>query len=89
MTSVMPLRGRTPFQDEAGQYPALDGCAPASIGKRAAGRLLDSALGMAVAIVSYLPGMVVSVDILTGKKTILTYLLKPVLRARHMALRER
>ena len=36
-----------------------------------------------------IPGMVVSVDILTGKKTVLTYLLKPVLRARHMALRER
>ena len=36
-----------------------------------------------------IPGMVVSVDILTCKKTILTYLLKPVLRARHMALRER
>lgn len=36
-----------------------------------------------------IPGMVVSVDILTGKKTILTYLLKPVLRARHIALRER
>ena len=36
-----------------------------------------------------IPGMVVSVDILTGKKTILSYLLKPMLRAKHMALRER
>lgn len=36
-----------------------------------------------------IPGMVTTVDILTGKKTILSYLLKPVLRARHMALRER
>ncbi|MGI6655750.1 MAG: HlyD family type I secretion periplasmic adaptor subunit [Desulfobulbus sp.] len=36
-----------------------------------------------------IPGMVVSVDILTGKKTILSYLLKPVLRARYTALRER
>ena len=36
-----------------------------------------------------IPGMIASVDILTGKKTILSYLLKPVLRARHMALRER
>jgi adhesin transport system membrane fusion protein len=35
-----------------------------------------------------IPGMVASVDILTGKKTILSYLLKPVLRAKHMALRE-
>jgi adhesin transport system membrane fusion protein len=36
-----------------------------------------------------IPGMIASVDILTGKKTILSYLLKPVLRAKHMALRER
>lgn len=36
-----------------------------------------------------IPGMVTSVDILTGKKTILSYLLKPVLRAKYMALRER
>jgi len=36
-----------------------------------------------------IPGMIVSVDILTGKKTILSYLLKPVLRAKHTALRER
>ena len=36
-----------------------------------------------------IPGMIASVDILTGKKTILSYLLKPVLRARYMALRER
>jgi adhesin transport system membrane fusion protein len=36
-----------------------------------------------------IPGMIASVDILTGKKTVLSYLLKPILRARHMALRER
>lgn len=36
-----------------------------------------------------IPGMVASVDILTGRKTILSYLLKPVLRAKYMALRER
>jgi len=35
-----------------------------------------------------IPGMVASVDILTGKKTVLAYLLKPVLRAKYMALRE-
>lgn len=35
------------------------------------------------------PGMVASVDVLTGKKTILEYLLKPILRAREGALRER
>ena len=36
-----------------------------------------------------IPGMVAEVDILTGKKTVLAYLLKPILRARHKALRER
>ncbi|MEM9731882.1 MAG: HlyD family type I secretion periplasmic adaptor subunit [Pseudomonadota bacterium] len=36
-----------------------------------------------------IPGMVASVDIQTGRKTVLTYLLKPVLRARSEALRER
>lgn len=36
-----------------------------------------------------IPGMVAEVDILTGKKSILSYLLKPVLRARDNALRER
>ena len=36
-----------------------------------------------------IPGMVAEVDILTGKKSILTYLLKPVLRAKAVALTER
>lgn len=36
-----------------------------------------------------IPGMVASVDIITGKKTILSYLLKPIIRARAEALRER
>lgn len=36
-----------------------------------------------------LPGMVADVDILTGKRTVLSYLLKPVLRARNYALSER
>lgn len=35
------------------------------------------------------PGMVASVDIMTGRKTILHYLLKPVNKARSEALRER
>lgn len=35
-----------------------------------------------------LPGMVADVDILTGKRTVLSYLLKPVLRARNYALSE-
>lgn len=36
-----------------------------------------------------IPGMVATVDILTGKKTVLSYLLKPILRARAEALQER
>lgn len=36
-----------------------------------------------------IPGMVAEVDIITGKKTILSYLLKPVLRAKASALTER
>ncbi len=36
-----------------------------------------------------IPGMLVHVDILTGKKTVLDYLLKPILKTRELALRER
>lgn len=36
-----------------------------------------------------IPGMVAQVDILTGKKTVLSYLLKPVLRAKANSLSER
>lgn len=36
-----------------------------------------------------LPGMQATVDIRTGRKTVLQYLLKPILRARQTALRER
>jgi adhesin transport system membrane fusion protein len=36
-----------------------------------------------------IPGMVAEVDILTGKKTVLAYLLKPILRAKANALTER
>ncbi|WP_430317897.1 HlyD family type I secretion periplasmic adaptor subunit [Pseudomonas nitroreducens] len=36
-----------------------------------------------------IPGMIATVDIMTGKKSILSYLLKPILRAKAEALRER
>ncbi|MNN71506.1 Hemolysin secretion protein D, plasmid [compost metagenome] len=36
-----------------------------------------------------IPGMVANVDIITGQKSVLDYLLKPVLKARAEALRER
>lgn len=49
-------------------------------------RTQESSLGEELPII---PGMVVQVDILTGKKSILSYLLKPVLRAKANALSER
>ena len=36
-----------------------------------------------------MPGMLATVDILHGKKTVLDYILKPVLKARQRALREK
>lgn len=36
-----------------------------------------------------IPGMVATVDILTGKKSVLDYMLKPILTARERAMRER
>ena len=36
-----------------------------------------------------IPGMVASIDILTGDKTVLEYILKPIIKARTEALRER
>ncbi len=49
-------------------------------------RTVESSLGKDLPII---PGMVAQVDIMTGKKTILKYLLKPVLRAKANAMRER
>ena len=46
-------------------------------------------LGSADRPLKIIPGMTAVLDILTGEKTVLDYLLKPVLRAREMALRER
>lgn len=36
-----------------------------------------------------IPGMTVQVDVLTGRKTILNYLMKPIFKTRELALRER
>ena len=49
-------------------------------------RTLKSSLGAGLPII---PGMVAQVDIMTGKKTILSYLLKPVLKAKSYAFSER
>ncbi|MFC6669387.1 HlyD family efflux transporter periplasmic adaptor subunit [Marinobacterium aestuariivivens] len=46
-------------------------------------------LGNADKPLPLIAGMTVSVDILTGKKTIMDYLLKPILKARNRALTER
>jgi adhesin transport system membrane fusion protein len=49
-------------------------------------RTKKSSLGANLPII---PGMVAEVDIITGQKSILSYLLKPVLRAKQAALTER
>jgi adhesin transport system membrane fusion protein len=49
-------------------------------------RTAKSSLGPNLPII---PGMVAEVDIITGEKSILSYLLKPVLRAKQAALTER
>ncbi len=49
-------------------------------------RTLQPGLGTDLPII---PGMVAQVDIITGEKSLLAYLLKPILRAKANALRER
>ncbi|RBP84188.1 HlyD family type I secretion periplasmic adaptor subunit [Marinomonas rhizomae] len=46
-------------------------------------------LGTKEAPLPIIPGMQATVDIITGKKTLLDYLLKPILKAKQNALRER
>ena len=46
-------------------------------------------LGTTAKPLPIIPGMVASVDILTGNKSVLDYLLKPLLKAKNRALRER
>lgn len=48
-----------------------------------------SALGTAQKPLAIMVGMTATVDILTGKKTVLDFLLKPILKAKQNALRER
>jgi len=52
-------------------------------------RTKSNSLGTESEPLPIIPGMLAQVDILTGKKTILHYLMKPVLRARVESLRER
>lgn len=52
-------------------------------------RTKENALGTAEEPLSIIPGMTAQVDVLTGEKTVMDYLLKPILKARDQALRER
>ncbi|WP_417614684.1 HlyD family type I secretion periplasmic adaptor subunit [Oceanisphaera sp.] len=52
-------------------------------------RTRESHLGTEAAPLKIIPGMQAGVDVITGKKTVLDYLLKPILRAKQGALRER
>jgi adhesin transport system membrane fusion protein len=52
-------------------------------------RTHDNALEKAGEPLPIIPGMTTQVDILTGEKTVMDYLLKPILKARDTALRER
>ena len=52
-------------------------------------RVRTSKPGFGDANLPIIPGMVAEVDIITGKKSVLAYLLKPVLRAKNVALTER
>jgi len=49
----------------------------------------ESFLGIETNSLPIIPGMTVNVDILTGKKTVLDYILKPILKTKQLALRER
>lgn len=52
-------------------------------------RTEENSLRRGDTVLPIIPGMIASVDILTGKKSVLDYLLKPILKARERALRER
>ena len=66
---------RTPWSTSAATPSTWCGCAPT------AAKFSDK--------LPIIPGMTAEVDILTGNKSVLSYLLKPVLKAKAYALRER
>lgn len=51
----MSSGGLTPFADSTTSFPVLDGCVPASLGRRFGARALDVALGTGVGILVSLP----------------------------------
>ncbi|MDP3269104.1 MAG: HlyD family type I secretion periplasmic adaptor subunit [Legionella sp.] len=52
-------------------------------------RTEKNSLGTAEKPLPIIPGMMATVDILTGQKSVLDYILKPILKAKQSALRER
>ena len=52
-------------------------------------RTQESALKRGDEVLPIIPGMVATVDVITGKKSVLAYLFKPIIKARDEALRER
>lgn len=52
-------------------------------------RTQEASLRKGNEVLPIIPGMVASVDIITGKKSVLDYLLKPITKARNEAMRER
>lgn len=52
-------------------------------------RVRTKKAGFGDANLPIIPGMVVEVDVITGKKSMLAYLMKPVLRAKNVAMSER
>ncbi len=52
-------------------------------------RTKDNQIESSKGSLEIIPGMTVTVDILTGKKTVMDYLLKPIMKAKNEALRER
>jgi membrane fusion protein, adhesin transport system len=49
----------------------------------------ETSLGTADNPLEIIPGMTAQIDVITGEKTVLDYLMKPILKARNEALRER
>lgn len=52
-------------------------------------RTAQTSLGYRGELLPIMPGMMATVDIMIGKKTVLDYILKPILKAKQNALRER
>jgi membrane fusion protein, adhesin transport system len=52
-------------------------------------RTNETSLGTIDNPLEIIPGMTAQIDVITGEKTVLDYLLKPILKARNEALRER